>query len=179
MLNCSKNPPVSQAFTDASWYLLQCKPQQETRAEAHLMNQGYACFLPRLEQEKLRGSQRQTVATPLFPGYLFIHLDQQTDNWSAIRSTRGVVRLVSFGGQPQSVSNDLIAALRDRVAKAPRAPALQTGDRIKVTEGAFVDIEAIFNTWAGEDRVVILLNLMRREHRLVLPLRCVQKLPAA
>lgn len=35
----------------------------------------------------------------LFPGYLFIQLDQLNDNWHPIRSTRGVNQLVTFGKQ--------------------------------------------------------------------------------
>ena len=30
--------------TAKAWYLLQCKPKQDERAEEHLQRQGYACF---------------------------------------------------------------------------------------------------------------------------------------
>lgn len=166
---------MSQSSTNTSWYLLHCKPQQEGRAEEHLVNQGYVCFLPRLGKERLHRGLRQTVSVPLFPGYLFVHLDHQKDNWNPIHSTRGVNRLVSFGGQPQTVPEGLIAALQDRVAQAPKVIALQAGDKIRVTEGAFMDVEAIFDTWDDEDRVIILLDMMQRRHRVVLPLKCIQK----
>jgi transcriptional antiterminator RfaH len=33
----------------------------------------------------------------LFPGYLFIQLDEKLENWSPIRSTKGVQNFVKFG----------------------------------------------------------------------------------
>ncbi|WP_332455243.1 transcription termination/antitermination NusG family protein, partial [Pseudomonas fragi] len=33
----------------------------------------------------------------LFPGYLFIHMPPGA-NWAPLRSTRGVARVVAFGG---------------------------------------------------------------------------------
>ncbi|RML53195.1 Transcription antitermination protein RfaH, partial [Pseudomonas syringae pv. maculicola] len=48
------------------------------------------------------------VEEALFPGYLFIHMDQVHDNWYPIRSTRGVSRIVTFGGHPVPVRDHLI-----------------------------------------------------------------------
>lgn len=166
-------------MTQAAWFLLHCKSRQESRAETHLANQGYVCFLPRIEKETLHHGQRLAVPIPLFPGYLFVYLDPQVDNWSPLRSTRGVTRLVSFGAEPLPVPNELIATLQQRVAETPTTPVLRPGDRLRVTEGVFADIEGIFNAWDDHERVVILLNLMQREHRLILSSRSVQKLPAA
>jgi transcriptional antiterminator RfaH len=44
-----------------------------------------------------------------------------------------------------------------------------------ITNGAFTDIEAIFKTYDGDERVVILLNLMHREQQLVLPVSSIEK----
>jgi transcriptional antiterminator RfaH len=52
-----------------------------------------------LEQEQ----RVQVVTEPMFSCYLFIQLDDQSQNWDTIRSTLGVSKLVSFGPQPAKV----------------------------------------------------------------------------
>ena len=63
----------------------------------------------------------------LFPGYLFIRLNPRTDDWQPIRSTRGVSQIVRFNDQPLPVADDIIEALRERLATRPLA---QAEDRI-------------------------------------------------
>ena len=95
----------------ARWYLIQTKPRQEARAEEHLLRQHFECYRPLKAPAPLRGSQGTKSGEALFPGYLFIRLDCIHDNWYPIRSTRGVSRVVSFGGQPTPVRDELIEQL--------------------------------------------------------------------
>ncbi len=82
---------------ERSWYLIYAKPRMEPVAEEHLTRQGYGVYLPRVRAtHRLRGRYRERV-DPLFPRYLFIHLDQCNDNWGPIRSTQGVAGMVRPG----------------------------------------------------------------------------------
>ena len=62
--------------------------------------------MPWLEVEKIRGGRITKVIEPMFSRYLFIQLDQVTTNWGPIRSTLGVSKLVTFGNQAASISNE-------------------------------------------------------------------------
>lgn len=152
------------------WYLIQTKPRQEARAEEHLCRQNFECYRPLRTQPTSKAQSKHVE--PLFPGYLFIRLDRDQDNWYPIRSTRGVSRVVSFGGQPLPVQDELIDQLRQRIA-APDAsaatPAFQPGERVHVTGGGFQDLEAIFVATDGEQRSIILLNLLQRQQRVRVP----------
>lgn len=44
------------------------------------------------------------------------------------------------------------------------------GDAVKVTVGRFADVEALFQTMSGRDRVIVLINLLGREVRASAPL---------
>lgn len=158
---------------DAAWFLVYCKPRQDERAEEHLVRQGYTCYRPRLSRERLLRGRRQTVVESLFPGYLFIQL-QPDANWAPLRSTRGVNRLVSFGGYPLQVSGQLIDSLQQRSQNEPQ-PILQPGDSVRIVEGSFAELDAIFLSMDGEERVVLLMKLLNREHRLSLPLTSVRR----
>jgi transcriptional antiterminator RfaH len=155
-------------FTEtANWYLIQTKPRQEARAEEHLLRQQFECFRPlKTPPEDLRKSRRVTPEE-LFPGYLFIRLNI-SDSWYPIRSTRGVARIVSFGGQPCPVQDALIMQIRQRLAAMVAPQPFAQGETVLVHTGTS-DIQAIFLSDDGEERAVILLNLLQREQRISLP----------
>lgn len=152
------------------WYVIQCRPREELRALENLERQGLCCYLPMLSVEKLRHGALVDVREPLFPGYLFISLDELTDNWHPIRSTRGVIQLVRFREYPEPVAHEMIESIRQRLASdAPRIPYLKPGERVRITQGPFSDVEAIFVANDGEERVVLLMNVLNREQRLSFP----------
>lgn len=66
-----------------TWYALQHKPAQGDRALQHLQNQDIACFYPKISVEKIKGGKRSKKLEPLFPGYLFVNLEQ-TDRKSVV-----------------------------------------------------------------------------------------------
>jgi len=158
---------------ERNWYLVQCKPRQDERAEAHLARQGYECYRPHCRRERLVRGQRQLMVESLFPGYLFIHLIQGA-NWAPLRSTRGVSRLVGFGGTPIAVDEGLVAELRQRVEPGTQT-LLKAGEPVRILEGSFAELDAIFLAMDGEDRVVLLMNMLNRQQRLNLPLASVCK----
>ncbi|KAA0873963.1 transcription/translation regulatory transformer protein RfaH [Nitrincola tapanii] len=159
-----------------AWFLVQCKAGETERAFENLARQNYECFMPQIEQEKIRKGKRVRLLEPLFPGYLFIHLDQLADNWRPIRSTRGVSRLVSFGGLPLAVSNDLIADLQKRCQNVVIELGFNAGDRVRVTDGAFSELEAVFESYDGQERVIILLDFLQRQQRVTIPISGLKKL---
>src|SRR3990167_4841757 len=150
------------------WYLVQCKPRDSFRAELHLKNQQYECFHPTYLIKQKRAGEVRTVVAPLFPHYLFISLSPM-DNWSKIRSTRGVSHLVQFNGAPASLASELVDGLKQHCAKLhgvlPES-MFQTGDRVVVTDGCFKQLEAVVTATTGDERVTLLLKLLNRDHYL-------------
>ncbi|PAU86533.1 transcription/translation regulatory transformer protein RfaH [Pseudomonas sp. WN033] len=147
----------------SEWYLIQCKPRQEARAEENLRKQNFSCLLPLCWTEKIRHGKSQMVQEPLFPGYLFINLCQLTDSWYSIRSTRGVRRLVTFGNMPVAVPAPIIDGIQQRLTQVGLRPLFQQGDKVVITSGPLKDLTAIFGCRDGEERAVILLSMLQRE----------------
>ncbi len=168
---------MSQANNPARWYLIQTKPRQEGRAQEHLQRQLFECYRPLKAGEKKRGS-RGPSEEELFPGYLFIRMDQTSDNWYPIRSTRGVARIVTFGGMPVPVKDELIEQIRERLLAPPPKVAFQKGEAVRITAEGFNDVEAIFLAADGDERAVILLNLLHREQKVTLPVTSLSRMQA-
>ncbi len=103
------SPAARPSDTQKAWYLIYTKPRQERYARENLERQGYEVYLPLMKDRRRRKGRYVEIVDALFPRYLFIHLDQDTDNWSPIRSTFGVSGLVYFGFKPARVASDFVA----------------------------------------------------------------------
>ncbi|GHC19540.1 transcription antitermination protein RfaH [Kushneria pakistanensis] len=153
------------------WYAVQCKAGESFRAAEHLVNQGYTVFHPVMQREKRQRGRAGQAIEPLFPWYLFIQMNPLQDNWAPVRSTRGVIRLLAFGQSPTAVPDALIDALRQQVREQPVESGeyrFSAGERIEVTEGPFKALEGLFVDGKGEERVIVLLNILQKEHRVTL-----------
>ncbi|KRV75229.1 transcription/translation regulatory transformer protein RfaH [Pseudomonas citronellolis] len=159
--------------TGKRWYLVQCKPRQALRAQENLERQGYQCLLPLHKIERLQKGQLQQLSEPLFPGYIFIHLDKVEDSWLPIRSTRGVNQIVNFGGYPTPVPDAVVAELQ-QPRKIP--PALESGDRVVIRDSNLQQLDAIYLEYNGAGRVLLLLTLLQREIIIKAPLNRLEKL---
>jgi transcriptional antiterminator RfaH len=147
-----------------NWYVIHTKPRQEHRALSNLQQQGYHCYLPMIAIEKLSRERLHLIEEPLFPRYLFISLDASRygQNWSPIRSTWGVSGLVSFGGEPAKINSELIDLLRQQEQGLSEDPQrlFSTGESLLVAEGPFAGLQAIYQMASGENRAMVLIELM-------------------
>lgn len=147
-----------------NWYVIHTKPRQEQRALSNLQQQGYQCYLPMIAKEKLTRERINVIEEPLFPRYLFISLDSSRygQNWSPIRSTWGVSGLVSFGSEPAKVNSGLIDLLRQQEHSLSEDPQrlFSPGESLLVAEGPFAGLQAIYQMASGENRAMVLIELM-------------------
>lgn len=155
------------------WYLVHTKPRQELCALQNLQQQGYTCYLPMLAHEKRRRGTVTVAEEPLFPRYLFIQLGlgNHAQSWAPIRSTRGVHRLVTFGTEPKAIDDALINALRAQevISKQHPTPLFKPGVPVHITDGPFAGIQGIFQNTNGEQRALVLIELLSKPVTLTLP----------
>ena len=156
-----------------NWYLVYTKPRQESIAEENLQRQGFDIWLPRLRLSRRRRRRWVDVVEPLFPRYLFIRLQAGSDDFAPIRSTRGVSGLVRVGMNPAQVPDSVVQALRQTADPEnglmnPEARRLARGDLVEVLEGPFEGLRGVFQLQSGNERVVILLDVLGRANRVKL-----------
>ncbi len=166
-----------------NWHLLMTKPRDDARAHEHLANQGFEVFRPLLRHLKLCKGRQVAVVEPLFPRYMFIHLDDCESQWSVIRSTRGVQGLVRFTEMPAVVPEKLIHALRKRTCDGclidqtnSRQRLFKGGERVEIISGPFRGIQAIVRQQDSDERVVLLLTLLGAPQALNVPLQVIRPL---
>ena len=153
----------------ARWYAVYTKPNGESIDEENLERQGYLVYLPRLKQARRRRGRWVGVVEPLFPRYLFVRLEMERDNIAPIRSTKGVTGLVRFGREPAPVPDGFVESLQAAADEASGCQVIdctlfKKGDEVRILDGPFAGYNAVFEGANGEERVIILLNLMGREN---------------
>ena len=162
------------------WYAVQCKHRQDQRAELHLRNQDFEVFRPLAKVSRRRKGVLEFEITSLFPRYLFIHLDDNDENWSPIRSSRGVADLVRFGDRPTPVPTPVIDHLMLNTAEIGfidlSVDHFKPNEPVRIMEGPFAGFEAIYAAKKAEDRVIILLNFMQQAQRLVVPIHTIERI---
>ena len=162
-----------------NWYLIHTKIRQERVALENLERQGFECFLPLMRTEKLRRGALQIVQEALFPRYLFIRLGTglESQSWAPIRSTLGVIRLVTFGQIPAKIDDDLVAPIRSQ-SEAPEVVQrhFERSEQLVVTDGPFVGVEALYQMTDGEGRVMLLLDILSKQVKITVSPASVRKI---
>lgn len=148
------------------WYVIQHKPSQGDWALENLQNQDAHCFFPKVTVERIRSGKRTTRLEPLFPGYLFINIDESDPLWSKLRSTRGVLRVVGFGGKPKPVPDEVISYIREGLTEMENQGGLKTGECVQIKDGPFRGMEGIFEAYDGEERAIVLISFLQKQHKI-------------
>ncbi len=148
------------------WYALATKRCQEDRAIENLIAWGIPTLAPKLDVQGCAECQKPKL---LFPGYIFAHFDLLT-MVHKIRFTRGVSYIVSFGGRPAEVADEIIAAINqrmDRNGMVTLDKRLEPGDAVIVTSGPLRDFQGIFEQELSDgERVRILLTTVTYTSRI-------------
>lgn len=152
-----------------NWYVVYTKPRQEAVAVDNLQRQGFDVLFARARQKKRRASGMQQVVEPLFPRYLFVQLEAGVHDFTKLRSTKGCIDLVRFGGKATPVPTDLISLIGNQLDDEgvmdlnASAPSLQTGQEVRVEAGPFEGLVGRVAALKGADRVLLLLNVLGAE----------------
>ena len=162
-----------------TWYAVYTQPNAEPKAVEHLARQGYATYLPRCRRYVRHARTRALVLRPLFPRYLFVGLDRRVQRRRPIRSTAGVVGLVSSADEPVPVATQIVEALRRQESEGAfdlvsPVQHLHAGDNIRVTQGPFADLIGCLVGIADHERVFVLLDLLGRSVRAEVPALAVE-----
>jgi transcriptional antiterminator RfaH len=156
-----------------NWYAVHTKPRQESLAEFTLQRLGVETLCPKLKQQKIIRRKRVETINPLFPGYLFARFQVET-HYRAVNAGRGVQRVVALGTTPTVVDKAIITSIQQRVEDGYitlRPAPLSPGQRVRIHEGPFQGLEAVFEkALSDHQRAVLLLQALSYHARVVVDL---------
>jgi transcription elongation factor/antiterminator RfaH len=154
--------PVPQTI-EARWYALYTCPRHEKLVAQQIERRRFSCFLPLYRSVRRWKDRRKELELALFPGYVFVQMSLV--NKLQVLNVPGVVRLVSFNGQPAALPGEEIEALRTRLSgqfKVEPHPYIQTGRRVRVSSGPMEGFEGIVVRRKNHCRVIFSVDLIKR-----------------
>lgn len=151
------------------WSCAQTHPHNEALALRNLRRQQFTAFYPFF---LIKNRFRRFSVKPVFPGYVFIRLDDQVPNWSPINSTLGVKRLLTQAARcdgkdeyrkPAKVPFvDDMRKLQVRDGNTSDQEVMPPGTMVRIRRGPFAERVALVALSAG-DRVRLLLEAFSRQ----------------
>jgi transcriptional antiterminator RfaH len=152
------------------WAVVNTHPHREPIAREHLGRQGFEVYCPMMRRRRTHARRVENVLRPLFPGYVFVHLEPEQTGWRPILSTVGVRALVRFGDRLALLDEPFIRSLREREVDGVivRRPCLRptspyrVGQQVRLDGGAFDGVVATILSLDEKDRLVVLMDFLQR-----------------
>jgi transcription antitermination factor NusG len=155
--------PVIVPPQELHWYAVQTFARHEKRVHQRFVERSVESFLPLYETINRWKDRKVRVQLPLFPGYIFVHLDL-AERLNVLQIA-GVARLVNFGGIAVPVPTAEIESLRAGLIRGLRAephPYLKVGRRAHVKSGPLQGLVGILLKKKNQERFIISLDLIKR-----------------
>ena len=149
------------------WLVVRTKASQEMRAIQHLREQDFATYCP--EIPKYNGRKEVVGKQILFPGYCFVQFMGRSV--SSIRSTPGVLYVISFGAERKLPLLDETEIQDIRTVEAfhrQKLSGFQSGDLVSLVQGPFKGFQGLYSK-KSKDRVEVLLMLLGHQQRVLVP----------
>jgi transcription antitermination factor NusG len=159
----SLNSVMMNASSARNWYAVFTVPQNEKLVVKHLDLREIDSFLPTYEVVRVwKNRQRMKLALPLFPGYLFVHINSR-ERSKVLQSPR-VLYIVGNGREHVPLSDPEIEFLRSRFCQQRIEPyrELVIGEKVRVKSGIMRGVCGTLVKKGDGARFVLTLELINQ-----------------
>ena len=160
------------------WYVVQVLSSQEKKAKKALEENRQAhgmiefldrVVLPTENVSEVKRGQQRIVEKRLWPGYLLVRMNLNEDSWMYVKNTTGVVDFLG-GEKPNELTeeevNELLNDIEDRKTKVSQKHKFEHGDKVKITDGVFVNfIGSVVEVFPERGRLSVLVSIFGRDTR--------------
>ncbi len=147
----------------AAWYAVRTRSNFEKRVATELAGKGLNVFLPSFRQVHQWKDRKKVVEQPLFPGYLFAHMQDTPEARLAILKATGAVQILGQGQSIEPVPDEQVEAVRTLLSASVSCfahPFLREGSRVKIRRGALKGIEGFLVRFKNQFRLVLSVQLL-------------------
>lgn len=160
------------------WYVLQVLSTHEKKAkkalEEHLELKGMSdqiveILLPTENVSEVKKGQQHIVEKRLWPGYLLVKMNLNDETWQYVKNTNGVIDFLG-GTKPTPLTDaevqDILRDLEDKKQKVTQKHKFAVGDRVKITDGVFVNfIGTVTEVFHEKGRLSVMVSIFGRDTR--------------
>jgi transcriptional antiterminator NusG len=159
------------AFMNKKWYVIHtlsgCESKVRDSLEGKidylsLRDSISRVLIPTEEVAEIRGGEKKVTTRNLFPGYVFVEMDMDENSWCLVKNVPGVSGFVSSGRNPvpleENEVENILKAVEEKRAKPIPKVTLEKGERVRVVEGPFTNLNGVVeeaNPERGKVKVMV------------------------
>jgi transcription antitermination factor NusG len=170
--------PMPGGPQPSHWFALYTASRHEKRVAQHLSQREIEFYLPLYKSKrKWSDGSRVTLDLPLFPSYLFIHI--QRSERGRVLGVPGALAVVGgTGGEPAWLPDATIDALRSgmETRQVRPHPLLTVGQRVRIRSGALTGFEGIVVRNKNSLRVVLTVEHIMQSYAMEVALEDLEPL---
>jgi len=148
---------------ERNWYAVFTIPQNEKSAARHLTLRSIETFLPTYETLRVwKNRQRMKIELPLFPRYLFVHIDH-SERVRVLQSP-GVLHIVGSGRNYAPLDDAEVEFLRAGLSGRNIEPyrELVVGEKVRIKTGVMQGLVGTLVRKSSSLRFVLTLDLINQ-----------------
>jgi transcriptional antiterminator RfaH len=169
---------IKNSSSEEKWYALYTRPRAEKLVYQRLVEQGVETFLPLQKTYRKWSDRKKLVERPLLSSYIFVKT--KSKNFPIVYKTLGVVKFVSFEGQPVSIPQNQIDNLRLLINSDAEieisSENFTKGDNVEVVSGSLVGLTGELIKIGGKKRVVVRIDRLDQNLVLTIPVSFLKKI---
>ena len=160
------------------WYVIQVLSSNEKKVkktlEESLASKGMSDFIseiliPTENVSEVKRGQQRISEKKMWPGYILIKMDFNEESWAYVKDIPGVIDFLG-GEHPTPLSEreveDISRELEDRKKSVVQKHKVDVGDRVKITDGVFVNfIGTVTEVNHEKGRLSAMVSIFGRDTR--------------
>jgi transcriptional antiterminator RfaH len=162
---------IKKNNSEEKWYALYTRPRAEKLVYQRLIEEEIETFLPLQKTYRTWSDRKKLVEKPLLSSYIFVKTHKK--NFPKVYTTNGVVKFVSFEGQPVSIPQKQIDNLRLLVNSEAEIEVssenFAKGDNVEVTSGSLIGLTGELIKIGNKNRVVVRIDRLDQNLILKIP----------
>lgn len=169
---------IKKSSFDEKWYAIYTRPRAEKLVYQRLTEEGIETFLPLQKTYRMWSDRRKLVEKPLLSSYIFVRTIKH--NFPKVYKTNGVVKFVSFEGQPVSIPQNQIDNLRLLINSDAEievsSEMFASGDNVEVISGSLIGLTGELVKIGRQNRVIIRIDKLDQNLILKIPKTFLKKI---
>jgi transcriptional antiterminator RfaH len=164
------------SFTEPRWFACHTKPRAEKKFAALMTISKFEHYLPLIKSVRQYGTQKKTFTKPLFPGYVFTHIEPTKKN--QIYQQDLLVRALLVENEAQFLQQiEAVRAICASGLEAAMHPLVRKGTHVRVRGGPLNGLEGYVDDPANPQGIVVSVDVLQQGLLVRLPFESLQLLP--
>lgn len=164
--------------TEVRWYAIYTNPRAEKQVRDRLIESQVEVFLPLQKTYRIWSDRKKLIEKPLLASYVFVRVSPAI--FQKVYQIRGVVKFVTFEGQPASIPQNQIDNLRLLINSDTEieitSEKYEKGDNVEVIRGSLIGLTGELVKRGKQNRVLVRIDRLDQNLIVDIPITFLRRL---